>query len=158
MNTCSVPDCDRPYRCSGYCDAHYRRYRRSGDAEVGGEVRDRLGGTPAERFEAKTLKTDGCWLWQGRPNGSGYGTFKSEDGAVMAHHYALKLAGTEVPTGMQVDHLCRVPLCPLFVGGSLFAQQGGNAHTCIRVVQVAHEVVTFHCQLLVQGVGWCFVE
>ena len=111
MNTCSVPDCDRPYRCSGYCDAHYRRYRRSGDAEAGGEVRDRLGGTPAERFEAKTLKTDGCWLWQGRPNGSGYGTFKSEDGAVMAHHYALKLAGTDVPTGIQVDHLCRVPLC-----------------------------------------------
>lgn len=29
---CAVPGCDRPYRCKGYCNVHYRRWLKTGRA------------------------------------------------------------------------------------------------------------------------------
>src|SRR5690625_3504708 len=36
---CSIEGCDRPTRSSGWCGAHYARYRRHGDPLSGGPTR-----------------------------------------------------------------------------------------------------------------------
>ena len=37
--TCTIAGCSRRHRCLGYCEAHYRRYRRYGDP-LGQPTRD----------------------------------------------------------------------------------------------------------------------
>ena len=49
--TCSVPDCTRPYRCSGYCGMHYARFRKHGEP---GEAAVRRRPTDG------TCEVDGC--------------------------------------------------------------------------------------------------
>lgn len=62
-------------------------------------------------FWARVTKGDGCWLWQGPPNGSGYGTVNFRGRILGAHVAALIATGREVPAGMEVDHLCYTPMC-----------------------------------------------
>jgi ferredoxin-like protein FixX len=63
-----------------------------------------------ERFKA-SIRVDadtGCHIWTGALNTKGYGRF---GGGEMAHRAALRLAGIAVPTGFEVDHLCRQRCC-----------------------------------------------
>ena len=54
-------------------------------------------------------KKNGCWQWNGCVSPSGYGVFS--DGAVMgtrrAHRIAYILTKGDIPSGLQLDHLCR---------------------------------------------------
>ncbi len=73
-----------------------------------------------ERFLEKVDKVageDGCWLWisshVGKPPWQ-YGTFrvdKATVGMVMAHRFSYELLVGPIPKGLQLDHLCRTPLC-----------------------------------------------
>lgn len=47
----------------------------------------------------------------GARSSSGYGVLTVQQQSVLAHRYALQLAGVVVPEGYHVDHLCRVRLC-----------------------------------------------
>ena len=50
---------------------------------------------------------NGCWLWGGTVDHHGYGRYRMR----LAHRLAyLELAG-EIPDGLELDHLCRVPAC-----------------------------------------------
>lgn len=71
---------------------------------------------PAEvRFVARLhepLTTSDCWIWTGRPNSKGYGTFNPGGGAkAYAHRWAYERLVAPIPAGLQLDHLCRVPMC-----------------------------------------------
>jgi hypothetical protein len=69
-------------------------------------------GPLAPRLEAKIEFTDTCWLWQGGQDGHGYGqTFVYGRGLVGAHAAAYELLVGPVPEGLELDHLCRTPLC-----------------------------------------------
>lgn len=82
---------------------------------------DPLTGRSLARFEqklaqARAASTDaGCWLWPGKPNGNGYGTFGVYDGGTtrtrLAHKQAFTQAIGEVPEGRIVRHTCDVRLC-----------------------------------------------
>lgn len=48
-----------------------------------------------------------CWEWLGKRNGAGYGVLNVKRRTIRAHRYSLALAGVEVPTDAEVDHLCR---------------------------------------------------
>lgn len=65
--------------------------------------------TTAERFWAKVDKSgpSGCWFWTASKTQSGYGMFHGKG----AHRYAYELLVGPVPTGFQLDHLCRVKHC-----------------------------------------------
>jgi hypothetical protein len=56
-----------------------------------------------------------CWIWVGGtrgPTNRQYGVYHRFDGSrVGAHVFSVERSGREIPVGMEVDHLCRVPLC-----------------------------------------------
>lgn len=64
-----------------------------------------------ERFWAKVTKTDGCWLWTGALNRSGYGYVRRRPNQFLAHRYAYELVIGPIPDGMTLDHLCAVRNC-----------------------------------------------
>lgn len=64
-----------------------------------------------DAFMAKVTKTDGCWLWQGSRTRSGYGQVGAGRRTVRAHRLAYELLVGPIPTGKQLDHLCRVRHC-----------------------------------------------
>lgn len=49
----------------------------------------------------------GCWLWNGRLNVSGYGVFHQTP----AHRLVYELLVGPIPTGLVLDHLCRIRRC-----------------------------------------------
>lgn len=69
-----------------------------------------------ERFWPKVDRSggdDACWIWTRADNGVGYGLFyksKTERHAY-THIVAWELANGSVPAGLELDHLCRNPIC-----------------------------------------------
>lgn len=68
-----------------------------------------------QRFWAKVLKTDTCWLWQGANKGPGkYGHLKFQDITTSAHRVAWILTYGPIPDDILVCHDCPDgdnPLC-----------------------------------------------
>ncbi|MCU1617180.1 MAG: hypothetical protein JWO98_4720 [Frankiales bacterium] len=68
--------------------------------------------TPApERFWPKVHKTESCWLWVASLNSKGYGQFYDGRRVVQAYKFAYEMARGPVPDGLDLDHLCRNPVC-----------------------------------------------
>ncbi len=64
------------------------------------------------RFLSKVRKTESCWLWTGATNDKGYGYFWEGKGKWRkAHRVSLSIHGVDIPSGMVVDHICRVRNC-----------------------------------------------
>lgn len=73
---------------------------------------------PIERFMRKVRvdNVTGCWHWlgyvtrlRGRPK---YGQFGDENRKVVrAHRWSFEYHVGPIPSGYEVDHLCRVPYC-----------------------------------------------
>ena len=103
MTACSAPGCPARAHARGLCTKHYQRLRNTGS------VRAR---TAEDRFFAKVAEgADGCWLWTGYVNPSGYGQFGDNGSVVLAHRWAWGFFRGEIPAGLQLDHLCRVRNC-----------------------------------------------
>lgn len=122
QRTCTVDGCARRHFGKGYCNMHYRRWRKHGTP---GAAESRAEITMEDRFWAKVNK-DGaipdyaphlgpCWEWTGALTERGYGLFRDTSGpegkTASAHRTALKLAGVALIDGLVVDHLCRVHNC-----------------------------------------------
>lgn len=103
---CSVEGCDEPVKSRGWCRLHYLRWYRHGDP---------LFVTPHDpltRFWSKVdTSGDGCWLWGGVTGSAGYGSVYIDGRQVAVHRFAYELLVGPIPTGMQLDHLCRVRHC-----------------------------------------------
>jgi hypothetical protein len=69
--------------------------------------------TLEDRFWSKVEPTGFCWLWTAALRTDGYGVFqtKNRGGIVRAHRYAYELLIGKIPSGLQIDHLCRVKRC-----------------------------------------------
>lgn len=64
-----------------------------------------------ERMLLRIAKSGSCWLWTGQANNKGYGLFHYEGQKRAAHRVAYMLFVGPIPVGLELDHLCRVPLC-----------------------------------------------
>lgn len=68
-----------------------------------------------ERLNSRIDKTDTCWIWTGKVDKTGYGSFgmrvEQACRTRSAHKIVYETLVGEVPEGMQLDHLCKVPLC-----------------------------------------------
>lgn len=61
LRLCSIPDCGKPVKARGYCNAHYLRAKRHGDPLRGGTAN----GEPQRFFQNVVLPYDGneCLTW-----------------------------------------------------------------------------------------------
>lgn len=68
-----------------------------------------------EEFEAhfwgRVDKSGDCWLWTACLTQSGYGHAWVSGRIVYAHRVAYELVRGPIPSGMQLDHLCRNRAC-----------------------------------------------
>lgn len=71
--------------------------------------------TVLERFEANVMAdpNSGCWLWTGHIKSViGYGWFYYKKGGTrLAHRVAYELYIGPIPSGLDLDHKCRVRSC-----------------------------------------------
>jgi HNH endonuclease len=65
----------------------------------------------AADFWKHVKRTPDCWLWTGRLSGNGYGNFSINWKSVSAHKFAYEQVIGKVPSGMTLDHICRVRHC-----------------------------------------------
>jgi hypothetical protein len=118
QRTCSIEGCDRPVRGRGWCQMHWRRWRKHGNPETLGEVSSRHhGATLAERFWPKVDQSgrpDACWPWLRGRSKQGYGKFRlggRGSQTVGAHRVAWELTHGPIPDGLWVCHRCDNPPC-----------------------------------------------
>lgn len=67
-----------------------------------------------ERTMGYISKSDGCWVWLGKPANTGYGQIGFDHPKRVtrnAHRVVYELLVGEVPEGKQLDHTCRNRLC-----------------------------------------------
>ena len=87
------------------------------DARAGADVLMPWGNRPRlsvyERFWAKVVKSEGCWLWTAtRLSGKfAYGIFRIGSRNQTAHRVAWQLTYGPIPIGMCVLHRCDNPPC-----------------------------------------------
>jgi hypothetical protein len=53
----------------------------------------------------------GCWLWMSHVDRQGYGRFGHKRGWRSAYRASYEAFKGEIPAGLIIDHLCRVPSC-----------------------------------------------
>jgi hypothetical protein len=72
---------------------------------------------PDQRFWPKVAEDGECWRWVGAIQAQGYGVFYlgKDDGGqrrwARAHRYAYEALRTDIPAGLDLDHLCRHRWC-----------------------------------------------
>lgn len=62
-------------------------------------------------LSARVNVTESCWLWQGSVGSHGYGMVSVAGRPLLAHRYFYQELAGPIPDGLELDHLCRVPLC-----------------------------------------------
>ena len=105
--SCSFSECDRPARALGLCHSHYVQQRRTGFLAPLRRVKN---GTPQERLEAYTQRTEACWLWTGSTR-AGYGQIRVGDRVIHAHRLAYELENGTLPQHETLGHRCGNRAC-----------------------------------------------
>lgn len=67
--------------------------------------------TPENRWWSFVQKTETCWLWTGYTANSGYGHISVNSLFVKAHRFGYELLVGSIPSGYDIDHLCRNKAC-----------------------------------------------
>ena len=63
------------------------------------------------RFWKKVSEQDGCWLWIGGRSDLGYPMWWTGTRVRQAYRVCYEALVALVPTGLELDHLCRRPAC-----------------------------------------------
>lgn len=59
----------------------------------------------------KIEKTENCWNWIGEISPSGYGQLRVKNKSWRAHRFVYTILVGDIPTGLELDHLCRNRRC-----------------------------------------------
>lgn len=71
-----------------------------------------MSGSPAKRFIAKVKVMDsGCWTWVGAKTRGGYGHINIGGKMLRAHRYSYTIMFGPIPSGLELDHICRNRAC-----------------------------------------------
>lgn len=112
---CSVPGCDRPFLAKGFCNAHYRKFKKYGSPTFQAIRPPGLTLEEALRFHGWVPTPgplqDECWIWSGLTNIAGYGRLYFEGKDYVAHRASYETWVGEVPEGLIVRHRCDSPGC-----------------------------------------------
>lgn len=63
------------------------------------------------RFFAKVRQDGDCWIWTASLNSFGYGKFWDGVRIIGSHRWSYEFLRTEIPEGLDLDHLCRTKAC-----------------------------------------------
>ncbi len=109
IRICSVEGCCNPVIGRGYCERHYRRFRRHGHPEGGGTAR----GEPRRWIEANVQHDgDECLLWPFARMGGGYGHLVHEGRFIPAHRLMCSSAhGQPADETYEAAHSCGNAAC-----------------------------------------------
>ena len=113
MKACAVDWCDSPSRSRGWCNRHYLRFRKYGDAEAVGAVRG-LSREQAFYEYARIRETDECIEWNSTRTKKGYGKFHSGGRGShpeLAHRASFAIHIRPLDEGEHVRHKCDNPPC-----------------------------------------------
>jgi hypothetical protein len=106
VKRCSVADCNGSFVAKGFCERHYRRWKRYGNPNVLRMVQYH-GKTAAERLAIYTRQTEGCWEWiAARHPVTGYGMLGVGNRPRGAHRVAWEVNHGPIPPGLFVLHRC----------------------------------------------------
>ena len=106
--TCSVAGCDHKFFALGYCNKHYRRFKRYGDTES----RAAKNMTDLQYFQSHTEpQSTGCIHWVVDIRGSGYGYCKRGGPVMLAHRWVYSLYYGDIPDGVVIRHKCDNRVC-----------------------------------------------
>lgn len=101
------------------------------------------------RFWAKvTIAPDGCWLWTGASNYTGYGFTSVNHKSVLAHRRAYTALVGPIAEEMSIDHLCRTRACvnPAHLEVVTLAENNRRAVAAIREGRAAPRPKAEKCQ------------
>lgn len=114
-DTCAGPECDRPAQRRSLCGTHYTMQHQGRELKP---IRHHRGSTRGMSLPERVAhysaepNENGCRLWLGPVDGSGYGSVVHKGKTPPAHRVAWELAnGETIPKGMQIHHACATPLC-----------------------------------------------
>lgn len=69
----------------------------------------------ADRFWRYVTPVEGCWIWRGSVGTNGYPRIKAPAGmrptVLAAHRVGYEILVGPIPDGLELDHLCKTPLC-----------------------------------------------
>lgn len=106
MKPTTCAHCEARHYAHGLCNKHYQRLRANGDP-LGTRTPTR-GMSLRSRFDHHVIVTPGCWLWDGNHNERGYPRVNAHGkNGYKAHRLAYELYVGQIPSGMEIDHLCR---------------------------------------------------
>jgi hypothetical protein len=124
--TCSIAGCGRIHKGHGYCNLHYRRWRK------GSDLSRPIIGAPFWDWVDQSDGLDGCWPWLGHANSDGYGLLnKRLNGQWLVHRVVYQFAHGQIDSDLIVRHACDNPPCcnPLHLLGGT---QADNVRDAIK--------------------------
>lgn len=98
----------------GWCQAHYRRWRKTGNVQADVPLRDGSVTAPIEhRLESMLDKSGDHWMFTGATDRAGYGLIwdSRRGNNSRAHRIAFELWVGPIPDGCDVHHVCETPGC-----------------------------------------------
>lgn len=100
------------YTCQE-CGVEFWRRNRGGNRAPRFCSRACFMATDGPRLWSKVSRqsSDGCWGWLAGIGESGYGSFAVNGRHVPAHRHVYELLVGPIPTGLDLDHLCRNRAC-----------------------------------------------
>lgn len=112
--TCAVAGCDISSYCKGFCEPHYRRFKKYGDPL--GRNPGRVYGDYNDEQRLLTygwdITNDGCWEIKSSRTIHGYGRVRnSSNKQEITSRMAYRVWVGPIPDGMLVLHSCDNPPC-----------------------------------------------
>jgi hypothetical protein len=118
-----------------------------------------------ERFWEKVVRDPDseCWFWTGG-TAFGYGNFWLNRKGRMAHRVSYELNVGPIPEGLQIDHLCRTPLCvnpahlePVTIRENLMRGWGVSARNAAKTHCPRGHEYAVHGRVKIEGSRECRV-
>ena len=152
---CSIEGCEAKVLARGWCNKHYKRWRRHGDPTT---TKVKRWQTLEERFWSKVdIKGENdCWEWTAVKYGRSreYGCFYDNGKGIPAHRFAYELVNeTKVPEHLQVCHNCFNKSC-VNPNHLRVDTQSGNLMDADASGEQHHKTVVPDC-LVVTAIALC---